>query len=392
MNDGAESAGHALVVDDDAALRRDYSRILRSMGFEVSAASDGREAVGMVHAGAFDVVVSDISMPHMGGIALLHAVRGRDLDVPVILMTGRPDFQTAVEAIEYGAFRYLVKPVPTHQFEHAVRQATSLHKMAKLKRAALALVAENGSRQLGDRAALEVRFESALEKLWIAFQPIVDWPARSVFAYEALMRSTEPTLANPLALLESAERLGRLHELGRRIRQLIAATASEAPPDALLFINLHSLDLGDDDLFAPTSVLAPIAHRVVLEITERASLDDVQDLAGRVDRLRELGFRIAVDDLGAGYAGLSTFTQLQPEFAKLDMSLVRGVDASEKKRSVVRAMSRLCSDELSIRLICEGVETEGERDVLANDGCALLQGYWFAKPARGFTAPRWSAT
>ena len=105
--------------------------------------------------------------------------------------------------------------------------------------------------------------------------------------------------------------------------------------------------------------------------------------------LRELGFRIAVDDLGAGYAGLSSFSQLEPEFVKLDMSLVRGVDASTRKRSVIRAMAQLCTHDLTIEVISEGVETTQERDALTQEGCDLLQGYLFAKPGRGFPMPLW---
>jgi EAL domain-containing protein (putative c-di-GMP-specific phosphodiesterase class I) len=128
---------------------------------------------------------------------------------------------------------------------------------------------------------------------------------------------------------------------------------------------------------------------VVLEITERASLDGVKGLSAKIALLRERGYRIAIDDLGAGYAGLASFSQLEPDFVKLDMSLIRGVDSSPRKRSVVQAMARLCAKELAIQVICEGVETSGERDVLALDSCDLMQGYLFARPARCFPVPSW---
>jgi EAL domain-containing protein (putative c-di-GMP-specific phosphodiesterase class I) len=112
-------------------------------------------------------------------------------------------------------------------------------------------------------------------------------------------------------------------------------------------------------------------------------------LTGKLRQLRDFGFRVAIDDLGAGYAGLASFSQLDPEFVKLDMSLVRGIDNSVRKRSVVRAMTRLCSKELGIQVVSEGVETTDERDVLQAEGCELLQGYLFAKPDRGFPTPRW---
>jgi EAL domain-containing protein (putative c-di-GMP-specific phosphodiesterase class I) len=115
----------------------------------------------------------------------------------------------------------------------------------------------------------------------------------------------------------------------------------------------------------------------------------VKDINRRVSVLRYLGFRIAVDDLGAGYAGLSSFTELDPSVAKLDMSLVRGIDTHARKQSIVRSMVALCA-EMGIVVISEGVETPAERDTLLALGCDLLQGYLFAKPARGFIEPAWT--
>ena len=123
-------------------------------------------------------------------------------------------------------------------------------------------------------------------------------------------------------------------------------------------------------------------------MTERASLYGVKNVAACVAKLKALGFQIAIDDLGAGYAGLTSFTQLEPEIAKLDMSLVRGVDGDSRRQSIVRSMKRLC-DDLGMQVVAEGVETAAERDMLAELGCDLLQGYLFAKPQRGFATTRW---
>jgi len=174
-------------------------------------------------------------------------------------------------------------------------------------------------------------------------------------------------------------------ELGRRIRNAIVDSAVEAPADSLLFANLHALDLASDHLFEPDSALAGIASRVILEITERSSLYRIEDLRARMEKLREMGFRIAVDDLGASYAGLSSFRQLGPDIVKLDMSLVRDIDSSSSKTSLVKSLIAVCTQELGIRVICEGVETVGERDTLEQVGADLLQGFLFARPGRGFS-------
>jgi EAL domain-containing protein (putative c-di-GMP-specific phosphodiesterase class I) len=383
-----EPASRILLADDDENIRRDFKRMLTKLGFVVETAVDGQAAVELLTGSSFDVIISDLSMPRMGGLEFLRAVRRRDLDIPVVLMTGSPELETSLQAIEYGAFRYLRKPVDWSELGEVIRRAIGMHQMARLKREALGAIESEG-RQLGDRASLEVRFGNAIEQLWMAYQPIVHPAEQTVFAYEALVRSNEPSLRGPLDLLDAAERLGRVHDLGRRIRREVTRSAPDAPDHVLLFVNLHATDLNDPELFSIDSPLTRIAQRVVLEITERASLHGVGDVAGKVKLLREFGYRIAVDDLGAGYAGLASFAQLEPEFVKLDMSLVRDVDTSARKRSVVRAMAQLCANDLEIQVICEGVETVAERVVLALEHCELLQGYLFAKPERGFVEPRW---
>jgi EAL domain-containing protein (putative c-di-GMP-specific phosphodiesterase class I) len=99
-----------------------------------------------------------------------------------------------------------------------------------------------------------------------------------------------------------------------------------------------------------------------------------------VRSLRALGFRIAIDDLGAGYAGLTSFAILEPEVVKLDMSLVRGVNDEPIKRRLVSSMVTLCK-ELGILVVAEGIETEAERETLASVGCDLLQGFLLGRPA-----------
>lgn len=381
------ATGNLLIVDDDQVLRRSMRRMLARAGFSADTAANGEEALELVRRKAYDCIVSDISMPGMDGIGLLRAVREQDLDVPVLLVTGAPSVATAVRAVEYGAFQYLEKPFDPAALTRLVAKAMQLGRMARVKREALELVGD-ASRLVGDRAGLEAAFGRALDALWMAFQPIVRSSDGSVFAYEALMRTTEPAIPHPGALLDAAERLDRLVELGRTVRSRAAGAIGAAPHDALLFVNLHVRDLLDDSLLTLDAPLSRIASRVVLEITERASLDTIPGAGARVAALRDLGFRIAIDDLGAGYAGLTAFASLEPEVVKLDMSLVRGVDGAPRKRKLIEAMTHLCKD-MGVLVVGEGVETVGERDFLIEAGCDLLQGYLFAKPGKPFPEARW---
>jgi EAL domain-containing protein (putative c-di-GMP-specific phosphodiesterase class I)/ActR/RegA family two-component response regulator len=383
---GTESAGAAvLIVDDDPGVARALQRVLASAGYQVTVARDGRSAIEAVMRDAFAAIVSDIQMPGMSGVELLRAVRAYDLDVPVILMTGMPTVETAMEAVSLGALQYLPKPTPNDVILKAVERASQLRRLARVKREALKLLGD-GDTQAGDRAGLQASLDRALETMWMAFQPIVHATGGRTFGYEALMRTKEPSLPHPGAVLGAAERLDRMEELGRRVRTLSAEAFERAPPDASLFVNLHTRDLLDPALYEASTPLGKIAQRVVLEITERSTIDGVKDIQSRVSDLRHLGYRIAIDDLGAGYAGLSSFAALEPEIVKLDMSLVRNVHLSDIRQRLIGSMTTLCN-EMGIKVVAEGVEVVEERDSVRGFGCALLQGYLFAKPGPPFPVP-----
>jgi EAL domain-containing protein (putative c-di-GMP-specific phosphodiesterase class I) len=143
---------------------------------------------------------------------------------------------------------------------------------------------------------------------------------------------------------------------------------------------VHADDLDDDRLFDPASPLARVAPRVVVEITERSSLDAVDRVEERIAALRALGFRIAIDDLGAGYADLTSLTRVAPEVVKIDMNLVRGIDADRRRTSLVRSLVDV-SREMGAAVVAEGVETCAERDAVVALGCDLLQGFLIARPS-----------
>jgi EAL domain-containing protein (putative c-di-GMP-specific phosphodiesterase class I) len=345
------------------------------------------QAVERMQTTAVDTIVSDIAMPRMDGIALLRAVRERDLDLPVVLLTGEPRIETAVEAIQLGALRYLIKPVEPPVLVREVQHAVRLYEWAKLRRVANEHIG-GGPLRAGDRAGLAASFGRALTSMWMAYQPIVSWTQRRVFGYEALMRTQEESLPFPGAVLRASERLDRCEDVGRNVRRLVAADLGAIHQPSTTFVNLHVRDLDDETLFQRDAPLTRYAQGIVLEVTERAALDEVSDVVSRVARLREFGFRIAIDDLGAGYSSLTSLAQLRPEVVKLDMSLIRGINNDPIKQKLVRTFATLSKD-MGILLIAEGVEIVDERDTLLGLGCDLLQGYLFARPAKAFPGVAW---
>lgn len=378
--------GRLLLVDDDPHALRGMARLLRAHGFEVSTATNGHDAARLVVEQSFDVILSDIAMPGMDGIQLLREVRTHDLRVPVVLITGEPAVSTAIQALEYGAFHYLTKPVRYEDITSVADKALRMHRMARVEQEAAEFLG-TGSLKATDRAGLEASFQRALDTLWMAYHPIVHAGRQSVFGHEALLRSNEPALPHPGAVIEAAEKLECLDTLGRTIRDRAAEPIAAGGP-GVLFVNLHTRDLLDPTLTSTESPLSKIARRVVLEITERASLDSVKDVRSRVAALREMGFRIAVDDLGAGYAGLTSFALLEPEIVKLDMTLVRDVHVNSTKQKLIRSMTSLSKD-MGMMVVGEGVETQDECDALVDLGCDLLQGFLFARPGRAFPEVKW---
>jgi EAL domain-containing protein (putative c-di-GMP-specific phosphodiesterase class I) len=341
----------------------------------------------MLESDAVDLVVTDIAMPKADGLTVLRKIRERNDELPVLLVAGAPTTDSAIRAVRYRATEYLTKPFDPDTLVEAARRALQLTRLAELRRTA---------RELGNtRAAsaqnpvvrsLEERFGRALDALYMVYQPIVSWSGRCAFGYEALVRSSETSMPHPGAIFEAAETLKRTAQLGQRIRSKAGNPFANASPDAVLFVNLHSRDLLDESLYEPSEPLTAWATRTVLEITERAAIDGIDDIAERIARLRHLGYRIAIDDIGAGYSGLSSFAMVQPDFVKLDITLVRGLDTDPVRTRLVQLLTELCSD-LGIYVVAEGVETANERDALIKLGIDLLQGYLFARPAAPFPEP-----
>lgn len=380
MSDPPSPRPRVLFVDDDPTLTRNLHVVLRKAPFEILTANGGEEALEILEAGSVDVVVSDERMPGMSGSALLTRVREAHPDVHRIILTGQASLEATIEAINgAGVFRYLSKPCLPSELVSAIQDALAM----RTKGPAGARLFEETSQGQGSD------LDRALDRLWVAFQPILCSKRRQLFGYEALIRSEDEVLQTPLDLLGTAERLDRIVDLETRIWELAAQCLDAAPVDHLVYlVNIHPASLSSCELFEPDNPLQRHAERVFLEVTERATLDGVSDLGEKLTLLRRRGYRIALDDMGAGYAGLSSFAALQPDLVKFDRSLVDHIQDSPIQSKLVGSITQL-SKELGILSLAEGVETEAERDHVSALGCDLVQGYWFGRPEKPFNPGRW---
>jgi EAL domain-containing protein (putative c-di-GMP-specific phosphodiesterase class I) len=215
-----------------------------------------------------------------------------------------------------------------------------------------------------------------------AYQPIVDTETGGNFAYEALVRGRDGQSA---ASVFSQIPSGQIYQFDRtaRIRALELAVRLGLTTRLSLNFLPRSIETFPDAVNA-TLDAARKAHmplgNVILEVTEGEAVLDPAGFAERMNAYRAQGIRLAIDDFGAGYAGLDLLAEFQPDIVKLDMQLVRDIDSKGPRQAIVRAVIQVC-DDLGIDVIAEGIETEPEYRWFRRAGVHLFQGYYFARPA-----------
>ena len=369
-----------LFVDDQPEVTDALEVAFHKKPFSVYTANSAAEALEILSDTSIDVVISDEQMPRMSGSQLLTIVRREYPNAIRIILSGQATFNATLAAInEARAHHFLVKPCSPDEIALCVANALDERDQK--------VIADADKRRMTEAARLDAKreFDAALETLWIAFQPVIRHDG-GVFAYEALVRSQHPELSTPYELFQAAERFDGVKELERRIRELIAVRVSELPPHVLVMVNVNPRTLTDEDFYSPASGLFQLRDRVILEVTERDRLHEVPGAADGLARLRKAGYRVAVDDLGAGYAGLNSFALIMPDVVKFDMELIRNIDGSSTRRTLVRLMTDFCK-EMEILTVAEGIETAQEFETVKALGCDLLQGFFIARPASDFVRP-----
>ncbi len=215
-----------------------------------------------------------------------------------------------------------------------------------------------------------------------AYQPIVDVRSAQVFAHEALVRG--PQGEGAMTVLSQVTEQNR-YRFDQACRVKAIKGASELGMQERLSINFLPNAIYKPERCIQTTLTAARAYgfpleRIIFEVTEGEQVEDGPWLMEILQEYKRCGFKTAIDDFGAGFAGMSLLADFQPDLIKIDMALIRGVDRRPARQAIVRSLVRLC-EELNIQVIAEGIETSGERDFLLDAGIHLMQGYLFAKPA-----------
>ncbi|AUN95942.1 EAL domain-containing protein [Pseudazoarcus pumilus] len=216
----------------------------------------------------------------------------------------------------------------------------------------------------------------------MAFQPIVDASSGEIFAHEALVRGLDGEGAGAVfAHVNDSNR----YRFDQTCRVKAISLAAELGMTTMLSINFMPNAVYKPELCIRTTLAAaqesgfPI-DRIIFEVTEGERVEDHVHLRGIVEHYKKRGFCTAIDDFGAGYAGLGLLADFQTDIVKLDMGLIRGIDTDRTRTAICRGILTVCND-LGIRVIAEGVETREEYAALRALGIELFQGYYFARPA-----------
>lgn len=214
-----------------------------------------------------------------------------------------------------------------------------------------------------------------------AFQPIVDLSTKTIYAHEALIRGVNGEGAHTILNKVNAQNVYRFDQA---CRVKAVKSAAELNLDSLLSINFMPNAVYRPELCIRTTLAAAEkysfpANNIIFEFTEGEKIN-IEHLRGIISEYKKLGFKTAIDDFGAGYAGLSLLVQFQPDIVKIDMELLRDIDSDRPRQIVVSSLVKMCH-ELQVTVLAEGIETKAERNYLADLGINLMQGYLFAKPA-----------
>ena len=186
------------------------------------------------------------------------------------------------------------------------------------------------------------------------------------------------SLRSPEVMFDVAAEADLVWELSRLCRsKAIEGIETRLQPNEVLFLNVDPHDFSDP-AFNENEVKFP--ERVVIEITERTAIKDYPKFRERLRAFRERGFRFAVDDAGSGYAGLGSIANLEPDFIKLDISLINAIDTNFIKQNLVETMVKFANDH-GAKVIAEGVERADEFKTVAELGVHLVQGFFLHRPA-----------
>ncbi len=352
--------------------------------------TDPRQALEHYRAMGPDLVLLDLHMPHIGGLDLMEALDREipsDSFVPILVLTADATDRAKQDALGAGATDFLTKP-----FDHT-EVVLRVRNLLRTRFLHVALQSRNANLQLElqRRKQFEIRLAEEREKrlrriqgllesgsFTMVFQPVIRLSDGAQVGAEALARFPASPQRPPDEWFAEAALVGLGPELEIAAVKAALAQMSEIPPDTYMAVNVSPSTVGDARLKA---AILPHAERVVLELTEHEAVEGYDALLIALNELRECGVRLAVDDAGAGYAGLRHILRVDPDIIKLDIALVHDIDTDPARRALAASLVAF-GKETGASIVAEGIERRAEAETVRSLQVGFGQGFHFGRPSQ----------
>lgn len=375
-----------LVAEDDTAVRAALSALI---GDEprlelVAAVGDADEAIAAAERERPDVALLDVRMPGGGGARAARGIKRACPETFILALSAYEDRDTVLEMVEAGVTGYLVKGSTIEKIVGSIERAAN--GQGSLSVEVMGGVIEELAGQLTVRRRAEERrgrsqqrIRKALDDpdaLQLVFQPICTLDGTLVGS-EALSRFRGPPKRGPEGWFAEASEVGLRAELELVAVRAAFAVVPSLPAKTYLAVNVSPATLTGSSF--QKLLRTTDGERIVVEVTEHAPIADYARMSEAVGRIKAEGVRLAIDDAGAGFASLRHILRLDPDFIKLDRTLIRGIAKDRSKQALAAGLISF-AEKIGATIVAEGIETAGELDALAGLGVQYGQGFYLARP------------
>ncbi|MFH1848051.1 MAG: EAL domain-containing protein [Candidatus Omnitrophota bacterium] len=362
---------HVLLVDDNPDLLRTLTPLLETHDYIVEIAHNGEEA--LTKAGDKpDLVLLDIMLPDMSGYEVCRRMREEKLTshIPIIMLTAKEDPKEKVEGFYMGADDYVTKPFELEELlarmEAVLRRTKNMDQLRKDKASAIA----------------EVKRIIKDDLIVPHFQPVFKLNPRELIGFEVLSRPpVKGYFVNSDILFDAAFHVGMLFELEKASHRKALVTLGKLAKGRTIFFNISPYILQDDKFreFVEFYKKYTKPGNIGLELTERTAIKNFAAFIVKLKDLKKEGFGILIDDVGSGYASLSTVVDIKPDFLKIDRHLIHGVKTNSLKAHLIKAIVAFAKQS-NILTIAEGVEEQVDLDAVMELGVDAAQGFLLGRP------------
>lgn len=363
-----------LIISSSSQVTQYLATILSTQGYKMSVASTGKEGLSKAES-HIDLILLDRALPDYDGLKLCHLLKmdKSTRHIPIIILSNGERASEKTESFYVGADDYIQTPVNWDDL--IVRIETSI-----LRTQVATKVLEDANIEALDELHDIVDHQSIIPH----FQPIYQLKPFKLYGLEVLSRpQTKGILSNPEALFKVAMRFGCYFQLEMIVWKKALIVAQRIFGAEHLFLNCSPQLIESKDACMIKEVFKGFNmndRHVYLEVTERSSIAVYENFLKQVTQFRHQGFRIAVDDVGAGYSSLDVIMQTKPEVVKIDRHIITGLANDHFKRSLVKLIVEFCREN-GIICIAEGIETKDDLNIAMELGVCLGQGYYFKKPS-----------